>query len=526
MSFETTIFHKNISQFITDKSGNLIINAGPGSGKTTTIFQIIVPALISAGKITGQLMAFNKKNAMDFEAKIAAFPRIESGTIHSTCNKICRNNGFVKMKVESKGGYAKGFYKKATPGKLKEAAKELFPEEKEGTINNICRLVSLGKMNAIGIKREGGTISIDDREFWQEIKENYSVNTGGQSEDGEEFGDNEEIDLISAAIKLFKATVADKSCIDFDDMIYFVLYYNLPLPKWDFCILDEGQDITPITLEFLSRLYKQGTRIIVVGDKNQAINSFMGAMVNSIDEMSKILSAEILPLPVSYRCSKKAAELANSVFPNSVIANDNANEGSYDCINFQEFVAGIMNRDENDGILSRTHKNLIPFALQFIKAKREFIYKGITDLVTSMKKILWWNAKGTNDLFEIREKLTQYQQETEDKYNGKKMPAWVIKQGETIDSLNLLLVAVEMEGGIRKDVDIYLDKLLAAEKSNNGPTLATIHASKGMEWSNVYLVGNLVSPLAITPNELQAEECLKFVAYSRSSDRLISVPTE
>jgi superfamily I DNA/RNA helicase len=177
--------------------------------------------------------------------------------------------------------------------------------------------------------------------------------------------------------------------------------------------------------------------------------------------------------------------------------------------------------------LSRVHRFLIPLALSMIKQTREFRYKGIADTVTRMNRMLYQSAKMGGDLTSIRQALTEYQQQLEDRYADKpKMPKWVIQAGEVTDCLTILLATVETDGGNMDTVKKYLKALEGAEKATSGPTLSTVHAAKGMEWSNVYLLGPMRSPLAATEAELYAEQCLEFVAVTRSSDKIILTSPE
>lgn len=105
------------------------------------------------------------------------------------------------------------------------------------------------------------------------------------------------------------------------------------------------------------------------------------------------------------------------------------------------------------------------------------------------------------------------------------MPKWVIEKRETIETLCVLIAGIENEGGDFSTLKNYLSKLIAADKESAGNcvTLATIHASKGGEWENVYIVGGMISPLAKTEDELYAEKCVSFVAVTRSKKNLIFV---
>ncbi len=510
-----TKYHVAIWEFLLQTGKNLIINAGPGSGKTWSIKNLVVPALLQSGLKRGGCIAFNGKNAYDLKNAINV-PNVDCSTVHSAlwqCLKL--KNKFIKAEIEKEAGFDK-FRKKWMPaqkGKAQNIADMLFPEDKESERANACRIVSLLKMNAFNLP---GYPSINDRGAIETVMERHSIKNGN----GNEFSDTEGADLVEMAQKIFGESIRRTDTADFDDMIYLTLMLNAPLPNWDFLAYDEGQDMKPADLEFLKRMDAKGCRIVMVGDTKQGINLFTGSMQGALDIAATELKAETFPLPVSYRCSKAAAELANGVFPDSVIAGPTAKDGERKDMDWTMFLGFIADAGRETGALSRVHRFLIPLALSFIKQKKEFIYKGIADTVQRMNRMLYQAAKQTGDLSQIRQALVEYQETLVDKYAGKAVPKWVIQAGEVTDCLCLLLAAVETDGGNMDTVKGYLKALSEAEKGVAGPTLSTIHAAKGMEWENVVIIGPMRSPLAETDAEKYAEQCLEFVAVTRSSNSI------
>ena len=85
---------------------------------------------------------------------------------------------------------------------------------------------------------------------------------------------------------------------------------------YDTIIFDEAQDANPITLELLRRQYEsknssgQYTKVIYLGDRNQAIYEFRGA-VNAMENLPD--GAIILPLTQSWRFGKRTAAVANLI---------------------------------------------------------------------------------------------------------------------------------------------------------------------------------------------------------------------
>lgn len=508
---------------------NTFVDAGPGSGKTSTIFAVVLPSLIANDKETGCLFAFNKANANDFQSRIpeSYSGNIKAGTIHSILLSLLRDClSFKTLRINGPqdAGLKYGRYHKARKGKTRDMAEEMFPEENGNFISNVCRLVSLAKNSAFGIKSNDDykNPDISDRTEWDKLIATYSI--GGMDSDNFE-GEND-VDLIECAQKLLVETVKNKSEADFDDMLYFPMYYKCNLPDWDFLIMDESQDIFPITLEFISRMKDKGTQIVMVGDRKQAINGFAGSIAGAIDVALGRLGGNIMDMPVSFRCSKAACDRANEIFPNSVIAHDNAKEGEIIYMEFNEFSEGVDQMNGGDIILSRTHRNLIPFAMSFIKVGREFVYKGIRKWANEATRCLYHAARVTKDLSEIRKSMTEYMSELEDKYLGSpKMPKWVNEKRETIETLCLLIAGIEMENGTISTLRSYLTKLIAADKEFTGDciTLATIHASKGGEWETVFIVGDMISARAKTEEEIYSERCCSFVAVTRSKDKLVFV---
>lgn len=514
-----TTYHTAIHEFLLNGDQNLIVNAGPGSGKTWSIKNLIVPALIQSGLKRGGCIAFNTKNAYDLKAAIT-HPNVECSTVHSALFACYRKTHFkVRVEVEKEAGFDrwKKCHMPATTDKCQNIASILFPEAKASVSTAACRLVSLMKMNAMGLP---GYPEYTDRGAITEIAERHSISLNNNEDESGE-------DAIEMAIDIFKQSIRATGTLNHDDMIYMTLFTNAPLPDWEFLVYDEGQDMKPADLEFLIRMKNKGCRIAVVGDTKQGINFFTGSMQGALETAVEKLGARMFPLPVSYRCSKAAAAAANEVFPDSVIPGPNAKDGSREEIPWQDFLTVMDGANNETAALSRVHRFLLPLALSMIKQTREFRYKGIMDTVQRMNRMLYQAAKMSGDLTAIRQSLSNHQQQLEDRYADKpKMPKWVIQSGEVTDCLVILLATVETDGGNMDTVKRYLKALESAEKATRGPTLSTVHAAKGMEWPNVYLLGPMRSPLAQTEAELYAEQCLEFVAVTRSSDRIILTSPE
>lgn len=84
--------------------------------------------------------------------------------------------------------------------------------------------------------------------------------------------------------------------------------------RFRYILIDELQDVNPIQLELLARLKARSTVFFGVGDDDQSIYAFRGAMPNSLHEFKrKFTKNKILHLEKNYRSTTAILELANQV---------------------------------------------------------------------------------------------------------------------------------------------------------------------------------------------------------------------
>ena len=118
----------------------------------------------------------------------------------------------------------------------------------------------------------------------------------------------------------------------------------------------------------VDKIRKSTGRFIAVGDKKQAIYSFMGSNLKSFEEFEKSENTLCLPLSRTYRCSKSVTECANGVFPDSMEYLEDAPEG--------EVREGkISEIEEGDIVICRNNKPLVQLFLTLVvQGKKSHIY--------------------------------------------------------------------------------------------------------------------------------------------------------
>jgi len=170
--------------------------------------------------------------------------------------------------------------------------------------------------------------------------------------------------------------------IDFDDMVYLPVQWNLRVPKYDWIFVDEAQDLSKAQLQLALRARNQRGRILFVGDKHQAIYGFAGANCNSVDEIIKETRAKELPLSICYRCPTSHLDLARESVPH-IEPRPDAPVGTLETIKLDKLPSIVQ---EGDLILSRTTAPLVDLCIELISNKIPARVRG-RDIGTSITSL-------------------------------------------------------------------------------------------------------------------------------------------
>lgn len=114
--------------------------------------------------------------------------------------------------------------------------------------------------------------------------------------------------------------------IDFDDI--FLIYLNKFKGQENikYLLIDEFQDTNNLQYLIIKKIINPNTKIICVGDINQAIYSFRGANKKIIQKYIKDFGARVYRLSTNYRSNKTIIKFINHFNnKNKLIANNNQN---------------------------------------------------------------------------------------------------------------------------------------------------------------------------------------------------------
>ena len=159
--------------------------------------------------------------------------------------------------------------------------------------------------------------------------------------------------------------------IDFDDMLIEFLKLNV-FPKFEHILIDEFQDTNYLQIQVLSKLISSTTNVFVVGDPDQSIYHFRGAMPSVIHRFITQYQASVLTLDMNYRSDMNIINIANTLIKynnnriEKTLKSHSKNKGHVEiriCNNQTNqivFILELINnlRYKSFAILSRTNQHL------------------------------------------------------------------------------------------------------------------------------------------------------------------------
>lgn len=321
-------------------------------------------------------------------------------------------------------------------------------------------------------------------------------------------------------LETWRCSMLRTDILDFDDQKWLPLYAGWPVPQVDFLVVDEWQDTSPVESRLMLASCQAG-RVIVFGDRNQAIYSFKGTTPDSMQQFVEQRSATSLPLSICYRCPRAAVRAAQEIVPHIEWA-PGAIEGTVGTITRAEFLNRATDRDL---ILARTTDDLVRSVIGFIGEGRPAYVEG-REYGTQLKYFVAKHGGSdsvSTDLFMARVWTHFHEQHPELLRRGRESAAMSLET--KCDTLDVIAIGTQTVGQLSRKIDaIFTDK-------GNGIRHMTAHKSKGLEGrsdGDVYVLrpDKIPHPRAKKPH-LQAEEMrLRYVAITRTRRGLFWVQKE
>lgn len=477
--------------FAAIKSGseNIIMKACAGSGKTTTLEHSIhhIPK-----KKSIIYLVFNTKN--EVEAKVRMPPRCTVKTTHSLGYWVIRQAlGNVKV----------------NPNKLKNAVfthmKKVMRRYSSLTASESWKMVS---QLAYASTR---TISLLKNRLEEPTETNILKLLG--TYDINILPTNSYYSEYLKAVKLvYTQTSEDTDSVDFDDMLFFPYYHYLDIPKFDFVLSDEIQDFNAAQINLV--LNSIGERGVGVGDENQSIYGFRGAMLTSMQEFSDQLNCVPYPLSMTFRVPRVGVQRINQNYPDiDFIGWDGAIEGVIEDVELPEFLGSAQ---DGDLVICRNNAPLIGPVYRLLRDGKKAVIVG-KDIGVGIKRLFQKeNVTEQSTMVSSLTLVVKSLSEQQTYWLGKGMK-WkahgIADQIATIEGLSM---------GCKTLGDLYHRLGLIFTNELEGILFSTIHRAKGLEANNVgILYPNLIPSVYATQAwELAQERNIRYVAETRFKNRM------
>lgn len=507
-----------VFDFIVNGEGNGCIEAVAGGGKTTALVESIIRYLEKNPKHKVLFVAFN------VSVKDEGIKRLKG----YNCDVLtCHGLGYKSVRKPSSWGGPSGKQQfeiqNAYGPYMEELVKQQLGDEddKREDREALLKLINLAKSR----------LANDVHDLIQ-IMNDYSI-----------YHSYDNWDFCKYAIKILEFTSKrpgiskrvkssfgkrrnqSKAIISFDDQIWLPIINDWEVDQYDAVFVDECQDLSLSRRTLIKKSLKKNSRLFICGDRNQAIYSFSGADIDSLQQMVQEFDCKILSLSCSWRCDKAIIEEAKKI-NKKITFSLNADEGKVDTCYENELLDIIK---PNEIIISRYNAPLVKLFFKLAKQQKKVKFIGRDYGETLSRRIRNWKNKHENEVFkgnavgdftgrmmlECNEEWLQYMK---DNNNGKiksrfkdefETINYLVNDLDNLDSKKSVLTAINRCNLFTtKDINNDSDCII----------LSSTHKFKGLEKDHVFLIKKTYDC------DLNQEEAnLLYVAQTRAKKHLTYV---
>jgi DNA helicase II / ATP-dependent DNA helicase PcrA len=511
---------ENIWEAMIHSKKNIIISAGPGTGKTWTYIQGI---LRMPKKRNIRAIAFNKHIAEEATGKLSASgcSNASMTTVHSYGNRILRKR-YSTLTNNIDNNKMSEILEKISPKPF--GSSETLSQWRK-TLNLAKRLCAFTKNYLLDFEASEYRSHIErlaDHHGLEYFTAEQNKSQKNAFVKSEKSGDMDEAFSFLKPALLECINRAGVS-IDYDDMPWLPIILNLDFEDCDELIADEVQDFNALQHEFTLRAGAAG-RITVVGDPRQSIYSFRGAAVDSMEIMERALKKtkrglKSFPLTITRRCPKLHVQMATYLFP-ELSAHEDAPMGEITCEPSEDKAVAMMRI--GDMVLCRVNAPLISTAYKLIKrgirpcVRGRKISEGLITLTNKLVERLSVDGREINTRTLVEELYKhRFEQESLLLPLGDKAEARLGALHEQCSCMEQFISnSKDIEEMCQTINDLFSDK----EEPGNVVTLGTVHRTKGLEAFRIFILAPelIPHPAARRQWEIEQEKNLAWVAATRA----------
>jgi len=343
---------------------------------------------------------------------------------------------------------------------------------------------------------------------------------------------------IARVYEAYESLKKQERAIDFEDVLLLTVgmleeereVRDRVRDQYRYFTVDEYQDVSPLQQRLLDLWLGKRDEICVVGDPAQTIYSFAGATPSFLlNFTNKYPGAEVIRLSSGYRSTPEIINTANAVLRNANLGHelDPMNEhgerptaqGFRSESEEASSIVELIKADIASGLASNEIAILTRTNAQLDLIESALNQAGVENQVRSAER--FFNRP------EVREILTAIRS------------ASVLSEGDWVSDLRdalkpfgeseyvraFLQLARELDSEGLTSLRAFLREVEDRAEQNNPPVLpgvalATLHATKGLEWPKVYVAGVSASVLPWGNQPIEEERRLFYVGITRAQKHL------
>jgi hypothetical protein len=424
----------------------MIIEAGAGAGKTTTL-KLLEDALEGLGQYT----AFNSSLVTESKSK---FRKAKCNTMHSLAFQA-----FGKRYAHRLNSNRVRAYEVATRLGIEAMCLKGAGIDSAGKVCDKYLEAGFLAAQVMGAIRR--FCSSADKEIGQSHFK-YIDGIDQPDETGQRTYTNNNLVveyLLPFAEKYWADIVSEQGTLPFNHGHYLKMWeLSKPVISTDYLLVDEGQDLSPVMLSIIEQ---QTCMVIIVGDSNQEIYEWMGA----VNSLKRFPDAPRLWLTQSFRFGSAIADVANAILATLVKPTPLRLRG------FEQITSRIEPLENPRAILYRTNAAATArFLNEFGKGKKPHLIGGggeVLEFVRGARELQQGRPTTHPDLacFSTWKEVEEYAKSDE---------------GEELRLLARLIKEFGCDAIIQG-----LERM--PEERDSDMVICTAHKSKGREWDTVQL---------------------------------------
>ena len=546
MAHQPTEAQQNIYNFIEHGTGNGIIDAVAGSGKTTTLMGCVshIPNLNDV-----IYCAFNTSIRKEIQKKFKDEKKnVKVSTIHALgyqmlraarkfilddnkYNQIIKEPAFFETLIPDIDMIL-GFHSHPTVDELRrlEERRDVLDWDEKNSLNEGQQYVGKIIRRLLDINQKYRcTLEEDDVECYDAMIRHFGIIP--YYEQGYSTYSNEVKAYFSLHQKLIKegnSMAISHGIIDFTDQIYLPYIMNLTAQKkYGFVFVDECQDLSKAQVKIVEKYLREDGRLLAVGDPYQAIYGFAGADCNSFERVKKAFNCTTLGLTDCFRCPQDVIKLAQKL--RADIKGFKDYPGKLYKIPNREVTVNIK---DGDLVICRTRLPLRALALKLIN--KDFKVKIHPDELQEFMG----DYKKNFTAQELRKVLHDEIVDSFFEHAKERNINRITKDNQNADPIIRKILIKEESNAMIETMDFlrkkYFDwhlntlesilkrlKLMLSNPSDDAIRISTIHRAKGLENDRVFILeyDKLPPPRDLEWENIQ-ERNLHYVAVTRPKEEL------